>query len=185
MKYERCLYNRDFRFPALVYGVSPNSSTGRPRGLYSASMKLRTLPLSIILLGILFVTTSLFALDRQPGADYHARRVALSNKLISANQNRGVAVMFAATELEGPNALYGFRQDNNFFYLTGWAEPGAAVVIAPAVEAAGSTSARPYTEVLFLPGHNSTQEKWTGPKLGAEDLTAREVTGFDRVATLD
>lgn len=126
------------------------------------------------------LTSSLFALDRQQGADYRARRVALSAKL-----DGGVVVLFAATESEGPSALYGFRQDNNFFYLTGWAEPGAAVVIAPAVDAKGDTLARPYAEVLFLPAHNLTQEKWTGPKLGAEDARAREVTGFDRVATLD
>jgi Xaa-Pro aminopeptidase len=119
-------------------------------------------------------------LDRQPGADYRARRVALSQKL-----KGGVAVLFAATEGDGPNDLYGFRQDNNFFYLTGWAEPGAAVVIAPAVEATANAPARPYTEVLFLPAHNLTQERWTGPKLGAEDPRAAAVTGFDRVATLD
>ena len=126
------------------------------------------------------LTNSLFALDRQPGADYRARRVALSKKL-----NGGVAVLFAATESEGPNAIYGFRQDNDFFYLTGWAEPGAAVVIAPAVEAKGDTPARPYTEILFLPAHNPTQEKWTGPKLGADDPNAAAITGFDRVATLE
>jgi Xaa-Pro aminopeptidase len=147
-------------------------------------MKLRALPRSIIFLAIFSFTTSLFALDRQPVADYHARRVALSKKLLSESPN-GVAVLFAATEAEGPNALYGFRQDNNFFYLTGWSEPGAAVVIAPAVEAKDDTPARRYTAVLFLPAHNLTQEKWTGPKLGAEDPKAPAVTGFDRVATLD
>ena len=148
-------------------------------------MKLRTLQLSILfvcanVLCCSLLTTPLFALDRQPGADYRARRVALSKKM-----NGGVAVLFAATESEGPNAIYGFRQDNDFFYLTGWAEPGAAVVIAPAVEATGDTPARPYTEVLFLPAHNLTQEKWTGPKLGADDPKAAEITGFDRVATLE
>ena len=148
-------------------------------------MKLRTLQLSILfvfahVLCCSLLTTPLFALDRQPGADYRARRVELSKKM-----NGGVAVLFAATESEGPNAIYGFRQDNDFFYLTGWTEPGAAVVIAPAVEATGNTPARPYTEVLFLPAHNLTQEKWTGPKLGADDPKAPEITGFDRVATLE
>jgi Xaa-Pro aminopeptidase len=139
-------------------------------------------PRALLLLTLctILLTPCMFALDRQPGADYRARRVALSKKL-----NRGVAILFAATESEGPNALYGFRQDNNFFYLTGWSEPGAAVVIAPAVEAKGDSPARPYTEVLFLPAHNLTQEKWTGPKLGADDPKAPEVTGFDRVATLE
>jgi Xaa-Pro aminopeptidase len=148
-------------------------------------MKLRMLPRTLLLFSIymlcaIALASSLFALDRQAGADYRARRVALSKKL-----NGGVAVLFAATESEGPNALYGFRQDNDFFYLTGWAEPGAAVVIAPAVETKGNAPARPYTEVLFLPAHNVTQEKWTGPKLGAEDPKALAITGFDRVATLE
>jgi Xaa-Pro aminopeptidase len=145
-------------------------------------MKLRTPPCSLLLVAIctLTLTSSLFALDRQPGADYRARRVALSKTL-----EGGVLVLFAATESEGPNALYGFRQDNNFFYLTGWGEPGAALVIAPAIEAKGTNPARPYSEILFLPAHNKTQEKWTGPKLGAEDPTAAATTGFDRVSTLD
>lgn len=146
-------------------------------------MRLRRLPVSILTICIFagaLCCSPLLALDRQAGADYRARRVALSTKL-----NGGVAVLFAATESEGPNAFYGFRQDNNFFYLTGWAEPGAAVVIAPAMAATGDAPARPYTEVLFLPAHNATQEKWTGPKLGAGDPKAAETTGFDRVATLE
>ncbi len=80
--------------------------------------------------------------------------------------NGGVAVLFAATESEGPNAIYGFRQDNDFFYLTGWAEPGGAVVIAPAVEAKGDAPARPYTEILFLPPHNPDAGKMDGAKAG-------------------
>lgn len=128
----------------------------------------------------LLLCTALLALDRQPNADYRARRVALSKQT-----NAGVVVLFAPTEEEGPNALYGFRQDDNFFYLTGWAEPGAAVVIAPEVPAKEGQPARPYTEILFLAAHNLTQEKWTGPKLGAENPRAREITGFDRVELLD
>jgi Xaa-Pro aminopeptidase len=145
-------------------------------------MKLRTIPCSLLLVAICTValTSAAFALDRQPGADYRARRIALSKTL-----EGGVLVLFAATESEGPNAIYGFRQDNNFFYLTGWAEPGAAVVIAPAVDASDKAPARPYSEVLFLPAHNATQEKWTGPKLGGDDPRAASITGFDRVATLD
>jgi Xaa-Pro aminopeptidase len=146
-------------------------------------MRLRRLPVSILTICIFagaLCCSPLFALDRQAGGDYRARRVALSTKL-----NGGVAVLFAATESEGPNAIYGFRQDNDFFYLTGWAEPGAAVVIAPAVAATGNSPARPYTEALFLPAHNATQERWTGPKLGADNPKATEITGFDRVATLE
>ncbi len=130
-------------------------------------------------LALLLVSSalSLFALDRQPNADYHARRMALAQKL-----DGGVAVIFAATEAEGPNATLGFRQDDNFFYLSGLTEPGAALVIAPAFS---KDSSQQYTEILFLPARNLKQEKWTGPKLGPDDPQAVAITGFDRVASLD
>jgi Xaa-Pro aminopeptidase len=109
-------------------------------------------------------------LDRQSNADYHARREALA-KLMEG----GALLLFAPTEAEGPNNLFGFRQEDNFYYLTGWSEPGAAVLI----------NANPYSEVLFLPAHNVTQEKWTGPKLGPENPEAVRLSGFDKVESLD
>src|SRR5271166_5102258 len=124
---------------------------------------------------LLAAAESSFAIDRQPNSDYRARREALSKKVA------GVVVLFAATENDGPNNLYGFRQDDNFFYLSGLNEPGAALLIASAADAKGDTPARPYTEVLFLPPRNLTQEKWTGPKLGPENPEAPKITGFDRV----
>jgi len=120
------------------------------------------------------------SLDRQPNADYRSRRMALAQKL-----NGGVAILFAGTEAEGPNAVYGFRQDNNFYYLSGWAEPGAALVIASEIKGTANVAGRPYSETLFLPVHNTAQEKWTGPKLGADNPQAPSITGFDRVENLD
>jgi Xaa-Pro aminopeptidase len=110
------------------------------------------------------------ATERQNNADYHARRVALAKQM-----EGGTLVLFAPTEAEGPNNLYGFRQDDNFFYLTGWLEPGAALLI----------NSNPYVEILFLAEHNVTQEKWTGPKLGPENPQAPQQTGFDKVESLD
>jgi Xaa-Pro aminopeptidase len=118
---------------------------------------------------------SSFAFDRQPNSDYHARREALARKV------GGVVVLFAATENDGPNDLYGFRQDDNFYYLSGSTEPGVALLIASAAEAKGDTPARSYREILFLPPRNLTQEKWTGPKLGPENPEAPKITGFDHV----
>ena len=88
-------------------------------------------------------------------------------------------------ESEGPNDLFGYRPDDNFYYLTGWSEPGAAVLIASAVDAKNKNGARPYTEILFLPSRNDSQEKWTGPKLGPENPDAAKITGFARVEVLD
>ena len=42
-----------------------------------------------------------------------------------------------------------------------------------------------YTEILFLPNHNPSQEKWTGPKLGADSPDVSKITGFDHVEVLD
>src|SRR5438067_9014278 len=122
---------------------------------------------------VLFLFTQLVcALERQPNAVYHSRRQDLAGRL-----GGGMALVFASTEAEGPNDLYGFRQDDNFYYLTGWTEPGAAVLIAAATEAKTGTAARPYTEILYLPTHNLAQEKWTGPKLGPENPGAAKLTG--------
>lgn len=128
----------------------------------------------------LFLALWAGALDRQPSADYHARRLALA-----AKTSGGVVLLFASTEAEGPNDLYGFRQDDNFFYLTGWAEPGAALLLVSAADAKGSMAARPYSEIFFLPDHNRSQERWTGPKLGPENPDAPRITGFDRVEAID
>ena len=135
-------------------------------------------PLSFSWFFTVLVTLSLasaVALERQPNSDYHARREALAKKA------SGVVVLFAPMENEGPNNIYGFRQEDNFFYLSGLSEPGSALLIASAVEAKGDAAARAYTEILFLPARNLIQEKWTGPKLGPENLEAAKITGFDRV----
>lgn len=120
------------------------------------------------------------ALDRQPSSDYHARREKLAAKL-----DGGVALVFAPAEAEGPNDVYGYRPDNNFYYLTGWPEPGAALMVISAAEKKDGNPARQYSEILFLPKRNYSQEQWTGPKLGPDDPKAAQLTGVDRVEPLD
>jgi Xaa-Pro aminopeptidase len=130
---------------------------------------------------VLFCCVStLWSLERQANADYRDRREALAKKTSGA-----AVLLFAPTQAEGPNAVFGFRQDDNFFYLSGWVEPGAALLIVPAAEASGNTPVRPYTEILFLAAINKIEEKWTGPKLSADDANAPKTTGFERVEALD
>jgi Xaa-Pro aminopeptidase len=92
-----------------------------------------------------------------------------------------MVLLFASNEAEGPNDLYGYRPDDNFFYLSGWSEPGAALLIVGSADPKDHS----YTEILFLPNHNPSQEKWTGPKLGADSPDAGKITGFDHVEVLD
>jgi Xaa-Pro aminopeptidase len=129
---------------------------------------------------ILVCCFSAYGLERQPSSDYHARRQKLAAKL-----NGGVALVFAPPEAEGPNDVYGYRPDDNFYYLTGWPEPGAALLVADATQAKNENPARSYTEILFLPKRNYSQEHWTGPKLGPDDPKAAQLVGVDRVESLD
>jgi Xaa-Pro aminopeptidase len=129
------------------------------------------------LLGLLSFTAS--ALEKPSADELHARRVALSTKL-----NGGVAVMFAAEE---PLLDFTpFRQDSSFYYLTGWTEPGAALVIEAALPEAGNAvtgvqAAEPYREILFLPTRNLRMEGYTGRKLDIADPNAAKTAGVDEV----
>jgi Xaa-Pro aminopeptidase len=132
---------------------------------------MRKLLLFLLVVFLLTLALPSLAMERQPNADYRARREALARKIGS-----GIAVVFAGTEVEA--AATGFRQTDNFYYLTGWKEPGAAVLVASAREG------RPYTEILLLPPRDLTEERWTGVKLGADTPGAAATTGFDKVMSL-
>src|SRR5438552_2860746 len=85
-----------------------------------------------ITVSLAFACISLHALDSVPKSEYRQRRVALAQKV-----NAGVAVLFAAEEPVLDFMPY--RQDENFYYLSGWNEPGAAMVVIPAAEAVAET----------------------------------------------
>jgi Xaa-Pro aminopeptidase len=103
---------------------------------------------------------------------YHARRVALAAKL-----HGGAAVLFAAQEPVLDFMPY--RQDEDFYYLTGWTEPGAALLIAS--DDAQAATPRTYSEILFLPTRNLRVEKYTGVKLDAATPGAAQTAGVDAV----
>lgn len=121
---------------------------------------------------VLLFAVAASALERQPNADYRARREALA-----AKTNGGLVLLFADTSRED--------RDDNFYYLTGLENPGAALLIAPAMAAVEGVSARPYTEILYLPARNPLQERWTGVQLGPDDPNIRDITGFAQVKPLN
>ncbi len=84
----------------------------------------RTICGCLAVLAPLLYPIAVLSIDRQPQQDYRARRVALAQRT-----GGGVVVVFASTEPEGPNALWAFRQDDNFFYLTGIRDSGAAALV--------------------------------------------------------
>ncbi len=96
-------------------------------------------------------------------AEYGKRRQALARAL-----PRSVIVLFGRSASR--DELVRFYQEPNFYYLTGWKQQGAVLLIDPA------------REVLFVPRHDPDREKWSGPQSAADDPKIREITGFDTVA---
>jgi Xaa-Pro aminopeptidase len=85
----------------------------------------------------------------------------------------GVAVLGAARlrDIEGDYPQDSdFRQDNDFFYLTGLESPEAWLVVDGAT---GSFT-------LYMPDRDPAAERWTGPRPGP-DAEVRALTGLERV----
>jgi len=129
----------------------------------------------LLFLAALAAIPALNALEKQPASVYHARRVALG-----ASLHGGVAVLFAAQEPVLDFMPY--RQDEDFFYLTGWTEPGAALLVVG--EAPQAATPRAYREILFLPTRNLRLEKYTGEKLDAATPGVAQKTGVDSVEAM-
>ena len=131
-----------------------------------------------VLVFLAFAFPASQALEKQPASDYHARRLALGNAL-----QGGVAILFAAEE---PALDFDpYRQDSDFYYLTGWNEPGAALlIVGPANEPERPGQAareRDYKEILFLPTRNLRTETYTGAKMDAATPGVTTATGVDAV----
>jgi Xaa-Pro aminopeptidase len=105
------------------------------------------------------------ALGSGPAASPYASRRAELRKALPS----GVAVLFGRAETDTDDLRSGFFQEPNFYYLTGWMQPGAVLVIEPA------------RDILFLPAKDPEAEKWTGSKASAQDKDAAALTGFEHV----
>ncbi|MBV8151876.1 MAG: aminopeptidase P N-terminal domain-containing protein [Candidatus Eremiobacteraeota bacterium] len=91
---------------------------------------------------------------------YQERRDIFAEKLGDA-----VAILPAATHRRrNSDAEYEYRQNSDFYYLTGFDEPDAVLVIAPG---------RDERDTIFLRPRDRAQEIWTGKRLGVEDAVAR------------
>ncbi len=98
-------------------------------------------------------------------ACYAARREALMKKIEGS-----IAILEGAPE---SRSYVAFRQDNNFYYLTGVETPDALLLL----------DASNHQSVLFLPPMDKSLEKWEGRQLSAGP-EARDETGVDEVMEL-
>lgn len=87
----------------------------------------------------------------------------------------GVAVLPAAPEIyKSRDTEVPFRQDSDFYYLTGFGEPGAVAVFSP--------HDPEHRFTLFVRPRDPERENWSGPRAGVEG--ARDLFGADAAYAL-
>ncbi len=98
------------------------------------------------------------------------------------NMQHGIAIIPTAPEVaRNADTHYSYRHDSSFYYLTGFSEPEAVLVLI-----AGQSDASPSKTILFCRGKNLEREIWDGHRYGPD--AAREQFGFDEtypIAQLD
>ncbi len=89
--------------------------------------------------------------------EYKKRRTRLGRRL----KPYSVAVLFSATQkIRSNDTEYPYRQDSNFYYMSGFREDNATLVLVK-----GAKEVHSY---LFVAKKDKTQELWTGKRLGKE-----------------
>ena len=104
-----------------------------------------------------------------------ARREALARQV-----GTGVVIVRSAEErsIEGDYPQDSdYRENNDFFYLTGLEAPGGWLAVSAKDSAVVDVQ-------LFLPARDAGSERWTGPKLGPDSVAAR-LTGIAGVHDAD
>ncbi len=117
------------------------------------------------------LTAVIGATAETPGA-LRARRADLS-----ARHADGAIVLLGYDAAEGRPGPSPFRQEDNFYYLTGCNTPNAALLLLP------ERGSEPYREILFLPEVRRSDVMWDvhGPDPHAPDAAAK--FGVDEVRT--
>src|SRR5579864_2615276 len=157
---------------------------------------------ALALLGLVCVFAPLQATsqerrEREPNSVYAARRAKLAAEVDAP------VVLWGFTGREEASQAYVFAQEENFYYLTGHNEEGAALVILPAnpknaskkngasLPRWGAALLRPYDatsengdgvrESLYLPEKNPHKERWNGARMAPSDPGIEARTGFASV----
>ncbi|MGB3492022.1 MAG: aminopeptidase P N-terminal domain-containing protein [Elainellaceae cyanobacterium] len=104
-------------------------------------------------------------------AEYRQRREKFMEKL-----GQGTAVLRSAPHAVMHNDVeYNFRQDSDFYYLTGFNEPSAVAVLAPHHDE--------HRYILFVRPKDPLKETWSGVRVGVEAAKAKY--GADEVYAID
>ncbi len=107
-------------------------------------------------------------------AEFHKSR---RDALRSGMPENSVAVFFANPVRNRANDVdYVYHQDPDFYYLTGYKEPHAVLVLFS--ENQTNSEGVVYNEIIYVQEKNPQAEQWTGKRLGIEGV--KNQLGFDR-----
>ena len=118
---------------------------------------------TIAVLLTITATISIQGIEKEPLAEYASRRARLTEQI-----KGGALVLFGREESD----LVKFKQEDYFYYLTGFSEPDAVLVI----DATGPQA----EEILFIAPRNPSQERWNGATMSAGTEGQKE-TGIKSV----
>ncbi|EMD41148.1 hypothetical protein CERSUDRAFT_121692 [Gelatoporia subvermispora B] len=104
-----------------------------------------------------------------PAAEYERRRREL---IASLPANSVVLCLAGEIKYMSGQIFYKFRQRSDFWYLTGFEQPGAAVVLESAL-----STPRGYRMTIFCAENDLETEKWEGARMAHEDVV--RVLGAD------
>src|SRR2546427_5547118 len=108
---------------------------------------------------------------------HHRERRARLIAEMRARSSGGIAAIPTAPEaLRNADTHYPYRPDSHFYYLAGFPEPEAVVVLIAGAEAGDSR------QILFCRDKNAEREIWDGFRYGPD--AAREIFGFDEAHSI-
>ncbi len=98
-------------------------------------------------------------------AQWRKLHAARRKRLLEAAGEDAIVVLAAAPErVRSRDTLHPYRQDSDFWYLSGFGEPEAVLVLVP--------GRRHGEAILFCRERDSARERWDGPRLGPERAAA-------------
>ena len=136
----------------------------KTRGTPARPIALRRWIRALIVPALLLTSSSLVSQTDSPAGPVPVERLEDRRQALRVRMGTGIAVLRGASQLDDeadgdyPQAG-GFRQDNDFFYLTGLEEPDGWLVLVAGDSGESET-------ILYLPPRNPGQEQWTGHTLG-------------------
>ncbi|TFK56263.1 peptidase M24 [Heliocybe sulcata] len=102
------------------------------------------------------------AIELTPGIPAHEYKRRRKELMDSLPDNSIVVSVAAPVKYMSGQIFYKFRQASDFWYLTGFEEPDAAVILEK------TSTSKGYSMTLFCSGKDSAKEKWEGARTSLE-----------------